>query len=136
MQYGLMTVEPPKQFFNAGDYIQGLAARQFLPEVDSFINRERLPAFSGPPTKMIMNGWYMHRPQNWPPSADTIPLFVSFHLTPKTADSFLDDAHVAYLEQYRVGARDHATLERFQAKGIDAYLSGCLILTLGHTYQH
>ena len=53
---------------NLGDFIQSLAAKQFLPHVDEYINREELSEYNGKPVKMIMNGWYMMRPENWPPS--------------------------------------------------------------------
>ena len=31
--------------------------------------------------KMILNGWFLHRPDHWPPSSALDPLIVSFHLT-------------------------------------------------------
>lgn len=136
MQYGLMVYTPPKKHFNAGDYIQSLAARQFLPSVDCYINRERLDEYSGPPTKMIMNGWYMHQPRHWPPSSDIVPLFISMHLTPKAGDVILGDEVIAYLNNYEVGARDYPTLNYLRDHGINAYFSGCLTLTLGKSYQH
>jgi hypothetical protein len=135
MQYGLITYHN-NQRFNVGDYIQALAARQFLPRVDAILNRETLQAYSGPPLKVIMNGWFMHHPQNWPPSSDILPLFLSFHLTPRAAPIILGKERIAYLQRYEVGARDQATLELLHAKGVNAYFSGCLTLTLGNTYRH
>lgn len=50
-------------FVNVGDYIQSIACCSFLsPTV--FINREKLDVYSGNPTKMIMNGWYMIHPEH------------------------------------------------------------------------
>ncbi len=136
MQYGLMVYAPPKEHFNVGDYIQSLAARQFLPSVDCYINREGLDEYAGPPTKMIMNGWYMHQPRHWPPSSSIIPLFISVHLTPKARDVILGEKAIAYLKNYEVGARDHASLNYLHNHGVNAYFSGCLTLTLGKSYQH
>ena len=135
MQYGLMTYDI-KKHFNVGDYIQSLAARQFLPQIDQYVNRERLDEYKGPKIKLIMNGWFMHHPEHWPPSSDVLPLFVSFHLTKRAAATVLDDEGVSYLKRFRVGARDTSTLKKLQEKGIDSYFSNCLTLTLGKSYPH
>lgn len=125
-----------KRHFNIGDYIQSLAARQFLPRVDRYINREKLSEYSGPKTKLIMNGWFMHHPTNWPPSSDIVPLFISFHLEKKVAAAILNQKGVSYLKKYEVGTRDYSTLNLLKAKGINAFLSRCLTLTLGNSYQN
>lgn len=135
MQYGLMTYDY-KRHFNAGDYIQSLAAQQFLPKVHRYVNREHLNEYSGPKTRVIMNGWFMHNPKSWPPSPDIHPLFVSFHLTKKSALTVLNEKGVAYLKKYEVGARDFPTLNLLKNKGINTFFSGCLTLTLGNTFHH
>lgn len=53
---------------NIGDYIQALASAQFLPHIDGFINREKLKDYKEEPCSVIMNGWYIHNPEQWPPS--------------------------------------------------------------------
>ncbi len=54
---------------NIGDEIQSIAASRFLPQIDYYINRDYMNDFK-PDTdeqiKLIMNGWYSHRPQNFP----------------------------------------------------------------------
>lgn len=40
---------------NIGDYIQSVAARQFLPRVDAYVDRDRLALYDGAPVNMIMN---------------------------------------------------------------------------------
>jgi hypothetical protein len=135
MHYGLMTYTY-KGHLNVGDYIQSLAARQFLPRVDRYINREKLSEYSGPKTKLIMNGWFMHNPKNWPPSPDIVPLFISFHIHKKAAAAILNQKGVSYLKKYEVGTRDHSTLNLLKAKGINAFFSGCLTLTLGNSFQN
>ncbi|MHC4216313.1 MAG: polysaccharide pyruvyl transferase family protein, partial [Planctomycetota bacterium] len=125
-----------KRHFNVGDYIQSLAAEQFLPKIDRYINREHLNEYSGPRTRLIMNGWFTHNPKSWPPSPDIVPLFVSFHLSKKAAEAVLNERGVAYLKKYEVGARDPSTLELLKAKGINAFFSGCLTLTLGNIFHH
>ena len=135
MQYGLMTYDY-KNHFNAGDYIQSLAARQFLPRVDRFINREGLMEYTGPETRLIMNGWFLHNHKSWPPSPNIVPLFISFHLHDKAAKVVLSEEGVSYLQKFEVGVRDYSTLNLLKSKGINAFFSGCLTLTLGETYQH
>jgi hypothetical protein len=125
-----------KRHFNAGDYVQSLAARQFLPKVDQYINREKLNEYRGAETKMIMNGWFMLHPENWPPSPNINPLFISFHLNKAHSERVLSEQGVAYLRKYKIGCRDNSTLNLLKAKGIDVFLSSCLTLTLGNSYKN
>ncbi len=122
---------------NIGDYIQSLAARQFLPKVDRYFCREELHAYSGPRTKVIMNGHFMRYPANWPPSPKILPLFISFHINPRRADGMLTCEGVAYLKKHEpIGCRDLSTLELLANKGIEGYFSSCLTLTLGNRFRH
>jgi hypothetical protein len=76
--FGLLSYENTG---NLGDEIQSLASRQFLPRVDYYVQREQLNRFHTPgqsPTRLIMNGWYCHKPENWPPSPDLLPLKIFF----------------------------------------------------------
>lgn len=128
----VMGTEPT---INIGDYIQALAAGQFFDRVDAFVERERLDEWPGGPVKMIMNGWYMHHPEHWPPSPKIRPLFVSFHLNSAAADGMLTEAGIRYLRRHApIGCRDSATVERLRAAGVEAWFSGCLTLTLGRSF--
>ena len=121
---------------NIGDYIQALAASQFLPRVDGFIDREQLRVYDGGPCKVIMNGWYMHDPSQWPPSIAIDPLFVAFHMNLSAKDMMLSDEGINYLRAHQpIGCRDKYTESLLKAKGIDAYFSGCLTLTLGQKFK-
>lgn len=131
MKYGLFTYDENKKFFNVGDNIQSLAAKQFLPQVDTFINREHLADYKGDKMKVIMNGWFTHNYNNWLPSEDIEPLFISFHVNNTAAPYMLTEKAVAYLKAHEpIGCRDEFTVETLKAKGINAYFSGCLTLTL------
>lgn len=131
MRYGLLTYAENRKFFNVGDYIQSLAAKQFLPQVDEYLNREALADYAGDPIKLIMNGWFTHNATNWVPASTIEPLFVSFHVNNTAAPGMLDSAGVAYLKAHQpIGCRDQFTVDTLRAKGIDAYFSGCLTLTL------
>ncbi len=128
---------------NIGDEIQSLAVRRFLPRVDYYIDREEMNSFvsSEGPVWTVLNGWYCHKPENWPPSEHLSPLILSFHvsLSPspsvptglRPTDAILSEPAVNYLRGFGpIGARDQVTLERLNKVGVDAYFSGCMTLTL------
>ena len=129
MKFGLLVYWDKVR--NIGEYIQSLAALPFLPKLDQFLNKETLSTFNGEEHKLILNGWFMHYPQNWPPSKNINPLIISFHISPKTKALLLSDKAIEYYKLHEpIGCRDHDTLELLKAKGVDAYFSGCLTLTL------
>ena len=86
-------------YINIGDYIQSLAGKVFFDKIDVYINRERLSQFKSEreKVKMIMNGWFMHSPENWPPSDDIFPLLVAIHISPKSAPKMLSVEGINYL---------------------------------------
>jgi hypothetical protein len=123
---------------NIGDYIQSLAAEMFFDKIDIFVEREELSSYKSYPdkTKVIMNGWFMWYPENFPPSNDIIPLFISFHIVPNIAEKMLTSQNVEYLKKYGpVGCRDISTQKLLEKYGIPCYFSGCLTLSLGNKYK-
>tara|TARA_R110002049_G_scaffold2235_1_gene16327 strand:+ start:5097 stop:6092 length:996 start_codon:yes stop_codon:yes gene_type:complete len=131
MRYGLLTYKEGKEKYNVGDYVQSLAARQFLPRTDQFINREELADYKGEEIKLIMNGWFTHNIHHWVPADAIDPLFVSFHMNNTAAPFMLSDKGIAYLKMHApIGCRDKYTVQILKDKGIDAYFTGCLTLTL------
>lgn len=131
VKYALLTYEPTHGTYNLGDYVQSLAARQYLPRVDRLLNRERLNAYDGPEAKIILNGWFTHRPETWVPSPRLHPLFVSFHVNLSAASRMLNPAGVEYLRKHApIGCRDQQTVECLLRHGIEARFTGCLTLTL------
>ena len=132
-QYGLLSYDT----FNIGDEIQSLAAARFLPNVDVLFDRDNINKTKiKSDTKLIMNGWYTHSPENWPPKSSYLhPLLISIYveqfLDNKVSQAFTSKESLAFLKKWGpVGARDLTTLNFFQANNIDAYFSGCLTLTL------
>ena len=130
---------------NIGDDIQSVAAKRFLPKDSIPIDRAYVGEFSHDrPVKTIMNGFFMHTKKfawyrtdvpppekSWPPSPSIDPLFVSIHFTKGFLPEALSDEAVQYLQDHGpVGARDLTTLKALQDKGVPAYFSGCLTLTL------
>ena len=119
---------------NIGDYIQAVAANQFM-KTERFVDRDELKFYDGVCCKLIMNGWFTHDTTAWPPSNKIIPLITSFHITPGRKDFILTSEGVAYLKKHQpIGCRDKATKRFLEEKGISAYFSSCLTLTLGQTY--
>jgi len=133
VKYGLLTYRTE----NIGDEIQSIAARQFLPRVDVYVERDSLnKVVSDEKIKLIMNGWFTHKPENWPPSPDIEPLFISFHITPSAAHQLTSPQSIKYFKQHEpIGCRDYYTVNLLKKKGVDAYFSGCLTLTLQNTIK-
>ena len=139
MKNGLLVYTPLNGKFNIGDYIQSLAAKQFFSNSSTFlyIDRDHTNEYQGESVKLIMNGWYSHEPQNWPPSVLINPLFVAIHINETIKDQLLTEKSIAYFKRFEpIGCRDHNTLKMLSSKGINAYFSGCLTLTLGLTYKN
>lgn len=144
MKYKLLSVSeyskkhPADVGVNIGDYIQALASSQFYPTIDGFLDRDTdLKKYTGEECKMIMNGWYMKEPENWPPSNKIHPLFVAFHINSIAKDHLLSAESLKYLKQHEpIGCRDKRTVEILKEKGVDAYFSGCMTLTLGYKYAN
>lgn len=136
MKYGLLDYSYTENgYVNIGDHIQSLAAKQFLPQVDYYIDREKLNQAESL-CKIIMNGWYMHCTENWPPSENLQPLFVSFHLNPRAYDVLRNSKVVEYLKRYApIGCRDYSTQRILEKYGIETYYSFCLTSTLGKHYS-
>ncbi len=118
---------------NLGDEVQSLAAKQFLPSIDYYVERDDLDEVSVEAgTRIIANGWYSHRFDTWPPKTRNLnPLFIAFHLTDKIRPAFATPETIAYLKEYEpIGCRDHSTMEFLKSHGVQSYFSGCLTLTL------
>lgn len=135
MQLGLLKYTPNSEtnIFNIGDYIQSLSVRQFIEQKDFIlIDRERLDEYKGEGIKLVLNGWFMHNPKHWPPSSQITPLFVAFHLNSSVDKFLLSSESLNYFKKYEpIGCRDFRTKNILEEKGVQAYFSGCMTLTLG-----
>ena len=136
MKYKLLSVNTIDHRTNIGDYVQALAASQFLPSFDGFVNREELSQYDGEECVVIMNGWFMHIPNNWPPSKKIRPIFLSFHINIEASEKMLTNHGVIYLKKNEpIGCRDRYTLNLLRQSGIESWFTGCLTLTLGNKYS-
>ena len=124
---------------NIGDEIQSLAVKQLIDNVDYYIDREKLHQFkNNEPVKLIINGWYMGNPNNWPPSEDIIPLFISFHIShnANTNKIFFSKENISYFKKFEpIGCRDKQTKELLESHGVKAYFSGCATLTYKNKFK-
>lgn len=123
---------------NIGDYIQSVAAKQYFND-DNYrlINRDELSLYSGDIRKVIMNGWFTYKPENWPPNKSIDPLFVAFHINDLCKNELLCSNSVDYLKKYEpIGCRDIGTRDMLVEKGVNAYYSGCLTTTLSLSFNN
>lgn len=113
---------------NLGDYIQSLAASQYFPHVDGYIDRDHLSQLKE--GIVIGNGWYqLSDEDHFIPKSSLIKFLpVSIHINntneafPKVLERLADLAPI--------GCRDLATLDFLERNGISAYFSSCLTTTL------
>ena len=134
---GLLKCSGTSDTKNIGDYIQTVAQEQFWDKVDCYVEREEMNTIrSDEKINVIMNGWYMWQPQNFPPAECINPLFISIHINPKAENDFFSERTIAYLKEYEpIGARDKGTQKLLEQHGINSYYSSCLTLTLGAKYK-
>ena len=121
---------------NVGDEIQSLAAEQFLPRLDGFVDRDTELHKVSEPTFVFLNGWFKHGPSHWkddaaecwPPSNQLRPAFFGFHIA--FPDALLTKESVEYYRQCGpIGCRDRETMLMLRDVGVEAYFSRCLTLT-------
>lgn len=117
---------------NIGDEIQSIAAQRFLPQIDYYIFREQLSNFvASEKTKLIMNSWYMWKPQNFPPKECVDPLLISMYFNPDCRKRILTGRTIDFFKKHGpVGCRDLSTLKWLEENDIPAYFSSCLTITL------
>jgi hypothetical protein len=122
---------------NIGDYVQSLAAKQFLNDTNPIlISREDLDQFNVEPVKLIMNGWFLLKGENFPPNEKITPLLVSHHINKSVHKHFNRQKVLDFYKKHEpVGCRDYFTVDFLKGFGIDCYYTGCLTLTLSEKYS-
>lgn len=122
------------EYGNIGDYIQSLAALQFLPKncMPIFIDRDEIDNYNGEKAIIIMNGWYRIKKNKTFISPNLLPIFTSMHISnPYNIDSYFINS----LKKFEpIGCRDTYTLNALKKKGINSYFSSCLTTTLDIDY--
>lgn len=141
-KYALVVVRPQSKIIkNIGDYIQTIATSLHHTSNEYiYIDREKLCSYKSidkETVKSIINGCYVWNTQNWPPSENIDPLFISMHIFPKAEKDLFKDENLSYWKSHApIGCRDLGTLSMFERRGIPAYFSACITLTLGDKYGY
>mgnify|MGYP003775839523 FL=1 len=120
---------------NLGDDVQTIAQMQYIPKGAKtiIVDRETVNEESRK-CNLIMNGWWMHNDKNFPPHKNINPLYIAFHIEKKGLVS--DKAIKHYKKHQPIGCRDIHTMNLLKKKGVDAYFSGCLTLTLKNPFTN
>ena len=110
---------------NIGDEIQSVASSRFLPKIDDHVYREQIANFvstSKKKVKLIMNGWWLWQPQNFPPSSFVNPLLISMHIQESIRNNFLTSKTKDFLIKFGpVGCRDLDTYNYLIENDIPAF---------------
>lgn len=127
---------------NIGDDIQLYAAKRFLPQIDYIIERENMDSFvtdNYEKVKVIMNGWYFHKAESWPPTPFIEPKTLSMHFTDNLMIDGWSAKHPEVFDGYGkkflkdhepIGCRDTHTEKFMKELGIEHYFSSCLTTTI------
>lgn len=119
---------------NLGDHIQSICTERLLPKIKKRFNRDSLGKVADSSRYiMIMNGWFSHNPQYFPPSNVILPLFWGFHVTDcnESWNQMLSKKCIDYLKFHSpIGCRDVYTQKRLISLGVNSFYSKCLSLTL------
>ena len=119
---------------NIGDETQAIAEVGLYPTGKRIVavNREAMKDYDGVRVAGLFNGWFLHKPDSWPPSPKIKGAYIAFHAT---SGWRIDQAARDYLKANEpIGCRDMDTLRRLGDLGIEGYFSGCLTLTLNNPF--
>jgi len=123
--------------WNLGDHIQTLATEEFSPPQTSTITieRDKLAFYDGKLVFLIMQGYFFTLAEQctFPPSENIIPIFFGFHIedSPRTRDVYASQQYINYFKKHEpIGCRDISTMNFLKARGVDAFFSRCLTLTV------
>lgn len=127
---------------NIGDCIQTIAVCEALKQtglnlkyVVEGINRDDMRNYEGESIFLPMQAWYgnSYGISCLPPSEKIRPVFIGFHLSKDddAREDFESRNGVSFLKKYEpIGCRDHDTEKYLRSKGVNAYFSACMTLTL------
>jgi hypothetical protein len=126
---------------NLGDHIQIISGFRMLSRLGvkpvRYIDRDN-EIRSGPgldeedgPIGILLNGWFKTNRAEWPPHPKLEPLIIGIHIRPNQCPELLSDVSLDYFRRYQpIGCRDVNTEALLQSRGVEAFTSNCLTLTL------
>lgn len=126
---------------NLGDHIQILAGLRLLARLGvkptRLIDRDNeirsapgLDQEDGP-VGILLNGWFKTNCAEWPPHPKLVPLIDGFHIRLFQCPELISDASIEFFRLHQpIGCRDVYTEDLLRSKGVKAFTSNCLSLTL------
>jgi Capsular polysaccharide synthesis protein/Polysaccharide pyruvyl transferase len=126
---------------NLGDHIQILSAMRLLKRMgfvsDQWVDRDdeiaTLPGIASEQRSagILLNGWFKTNPSEWPPHPLLVPVYLGFHIRLFQSPTLVSDEALNHYRRFGpVGCRDKYTVSLLRSRGVDAFLSHCLTLTL------
>lgn len=141
MQYMYKVEKGWKKEGNIGDCVQNIAVENLYKKAGIsadelvLVNRDGLSDYDGEPVKLVMQAYfaeaYGYYPFPW--SKKITPIFLGFHLnsTNNSRKIFMKKGIYKDLKPFEpIGCRDRNTRDFLISKGINAYFSGCMTLTM------
>jgi hypothetical protein len=126
---------------NLGDHIQiisglyllsraGIEPTRFIDRDDEIQSAPGLNEADGP-VGILLNGWFKTNRAEWPPHPKLAPIVHGFHIRLFQCPELVSDASIEFFRQHQpIGCRDAYTEQLLRSKGVDAFTSNCLSLTL------
>lgn len=123
--------------YNLGDWFQSFAIMNLYKEwgIDDyiFVNRDDASEYDGEKVILPMNCYHSFSNRKdysnitFPLAKNIIPCFFSIRIQ----DNIIPEEHLGCFEEYSlIGCRDEETYTKLSESGIDAFVSGCVTLTL------
>jgi hypothetical protein len=126
---------------NLGDHIQIISGLRMLSRLGvkpvRYIDRDNeiqsapgLDEEEGP-VGILLNGWFKTNRAEWPPHPKLAPLIHGFHIRLFQCPELISDASIDFFRRHQpIGCRDVYTETLLRSKGVEAFTSNCLSLTL------
>ena len=131
---------------NLGDHIQIISGLRLLSrlgiEPTRYIDRDdeirSAPGLDEEdrPVGILLNGWFKTNRAEWPPHPKLAPLIHGFHIRLFQCPELISDASIDFFRRHQpIGCRDVSTEALLRSKGVDAFTSNCLSLTLSRRIE-
>jgi hypothetical protein len=132
---------------NLGDHIQIISGLRMLSrlgvEPTRYIDRDdeiRSVAWldeEDHPVGILLNGWFKSNRAEWPPHPMLAPIILGFHIRLFQCPELMSDASVDFFRLHQpIGCRDVYTESLLRSKGVEAFTSNCLSLTLSRRIEY
>lgn len=117
---------------NLGDDTQSLATAMIMGAPDCYVDRDRLDGVRLPERHtLVMNSWFaIKRYEAIPEAASIEPVFFGYCMGRR---ELVNDKWLTFLARHQpIGCRDTETVEWLTGQGIEAHMTGCITLWMGH----